>query len=389
MSPIRSLTAVAVAIALAAAVFDSATPVLARQQPSPNRPEARAPAYSYAREAALAAKFDLDNPDPAELRRTFDERRARVLAAIPEGALLVFSAEQPQPRRLEFQVPHSENHDFIYLTGIEGLDSLDSALLLLPTPEKNWVVLYTSAAPETIKSVTGIEEVRALSRLEEDLSAALTDYRDWRITQRRRYPLPGALAKAWGRKSKALYLNYPRFLRVGMQEPPRLELFSRLQRFSPELDVRDSADVIDPIRMLHDAYSLASIRRAVTDHRRGRRRRPARRESRCHRDAAHGGDGLRLPLPRGVSRIPHRRPEESSPEAGDRGSNSASFRKASSSSCHVRRPRRSKRPTWSTSTLAPLSTITRRTSSATRRWPRNSRRNSAGSTRSHSTSRRP
>jgi hypothetical protein len=48
-----------------------------------------------------------------------------------------------------------------------------------------------------------------------------------------------------------------------MQEPPRLELFSRLQRFSPELDVRDSADVIDPIRMLHDAYSLASIRRAV------------------------------------------------------------------------------------------------------------------------------
>jgi Xaa-Pro aminopeptidase len=263
MSPIRSLTAVAVAIALAAAVFASSTPVLARQQPSPNRPEARAPAYSYAREAALAAKFDLDNPDPAELRRTFDERRARVLAAIPEGALLVFSTEQPQPRRLEFQVPHSENHDFIYLTGIEGLDSLDSALLLLPTPEKNWVVLYTSASPDTIRSVTGIEEVRPLARLEEDLSTALTDYRDWRITQRRRYPLPGALAKAWGRKSKALYLNYPRFLRLGMSEPPRLELFSRLQRFSPELDVRDSADVLDPIRMLHDAYSLASIRRAV------------------------------------------------------------------------------------------------------------------------------
>ena len=263
VSPIRGLIAGAVIIGLAAAVFDRATPVLARQQPSPNRPEARAPAYSYAREAALAAKFDLDNPDPGELRRTFDERRARVLAAIPEGALLVFSAEQAQPRRLEFQVPHSENHDFIYLTGIEGIDSLDSALLLLPTPEKNWVVLYTSASLETIKSLTGIEEVRPLARLEEDLSAALTDYRDWRITQRRRYPLPGALAKAWGRKSKALYLNYPRFLRLGMPEPPRLEFFGRLQRFSPELDLRDSADVLDPVRTLHDAYSLASIRRAV------------------------------------------------------------------------------------------------------------------------------
>ena len=48
-----------------------------------------------------------------------------------------------------------------------------------------------------------------------------------------------------------------------MPEPPRLEFFSRLQRFSPELDLRDSADVLDPVRMLHDAYSLASIRRAV------------------------------------------------------------------------------------------------------------------------------
>ena len=36
-----------------------------------------------------------------------------------------------------------------------------------------------------------------------------------------------------------------------------------MQRFSPELDLRDSADVLDPVRMLHDGYSLASIRRAV------------------------------------------------------------------------------------------------------------------------------
>jgi hypothetical protein len=81
-SSIRGLTAVAVTIGLTAAVLDSSTPVLARQQSSNNRPEARAFAYSYAREAALAAKFEMDNPDPGELRRTFDERRARVLAAI-------------------------------------------------------------------------------------------------------------------------------------------------------------------------------------------------------------------------------------------------------------------------------------------------------------------
>src|SRR5262245_15557141 len=159
VSPIRGLTAMAVGIALTMGLFDGSAQMMARQQPTAGPPATKAPAYSYEREAALAAKFDLDNPDPGELRRTFDERRARVLAAITEGAMLVFSAEQAQPRRLEFQVPHSENHDFIYLTGIEGLDSLDSALLLLPTPEKNWVVLYTSVAADTIKTLTGIEEV--------------------------------------------------------------------------------------------------------------------------------------------------------------------------------------------------------------------------------------
>lgn len=219
--------------------------------------------YDYGREAARAARLDLDNLDPGEVREIFARRRQRVLSAIPEGAMLVYSTEAPQPRRLEFQVPHSENHDFIYLTGLEGLDSLDSALLLLPTPEKSWQVLYTSGDPEVISAATGIEDVRPFPRLEEELSAALTDYRDMRITQIRRWPLSAALAKAWGDDHKVLYLNYPRFLRLGMPEPPRLEIFDKIQRFSPEVVVRDSADILDRVRMLHDAYSLACLRRAV------------------------------------------------------------------------------------------------------------------------------
>jgi Xaa-Pro aminopeptidase len=105
--------------------------------------------------------------------------------------------------------------------------------------------------------------VRPFAKLEEDLSVALTDYRDWRITEIRRWELPAALSKAWGRNKKPLYVNYPRFLRIGMPEPPRLAFFDRLKRFSAELDLRDSADIMDPIRMLHDAYDLACIRRAV------------------------------------------------------------------------------------------------------------------------------
>ncbi len=225
---------------------------------------ASAALYDYTTEAAKSKRIDLDNLDPAEMRETFAQRRRRVLAAIPAGAaMLVYSTEAPQPRRLEFQVPHSENHDFIYMTGLEGLDSLDSALLLLPTPEKGWVVLYTSGDVEMIRAVTGIEEVRPLARLEEELSAAMTDFRDMRITQIRRWPLSAALAKAWGEDNKVLYLNYPRFLRLGMPEPPRLEVFAKIERFSPEMELRDSAGILDRVRMLHDAYSLACLRRAV------------------------------------------------------------------------------------------------------------------------------
>jgi Xaa-Pro aminopeptidase len=220
--------------------------------------------YDFTSENAKSKTLDLDNLDPETLREIFAQRRQRVLTAIPDGAaMLVYATEAPQPRRLEFQVAHSENHDFIFLTGLEGFDSLDSAILLLPTPEKDWVVLYTAGEVEMIRTVTGIEDVRPIARLEEELSAAMTDFRDMRITQIRRWPLSAALAKAWGEDDKALYLNYPRFLRLGMPEPPRLEIFDKIGRFSPEMDLRDAAGILDRVRMLHDAFSLASLRRAV------------------------------------------------------------------------------------------------------------------------------
>ncbi len=225
--------------------------------------------YDYEAQAKLAETIDLDDLEPELLRRTFAERRQRVLQSIPDGAMLIFSVERAQPRRLEFQVPHSENHDFIYLTGVEGLDSLDSALLLLPTEDGNRVVLYTSSDPERIRRMTGIEDVEPFTKLEEHLSVALTDFRDWRITQIRRNPLAAELSKEWGRDNKVLYLNYPRFLRLGMPEPPRLATFEKLKRFSPELVIRDSADILDDVRQLHDAYSLACLRRAVAITREG------------------------------------------------------------------------------------------------------------------------
>lgn len=225
--------------------------------------------YDFSTEDALSRQIDLDAPDPDRIREALRKRRQRVMQAMPGGAMLVFSVEWVQPRRLEFQVQHSDNHDFIYLTGLDGLQSVESALLLLPgrdvsgTP-RDWEVLYTSQPDlEQIRRITGIDDVRAFHELEEDLSVAMTDYRDWRITQIRRWPLPAALSREWGDNHKVLYLNYPRFFRLGMPEPERLAVFDRFRRFSPDMELRDAADVLDRVRMLQDGLALASLRRAV------------------------------------------------------------------------------------------------------------------------------
>jgi Xaa-Pro aminopeptidase len=229
--------------------------------------------YDYSTEAALADKLEVDNPDPDVLRAVFAKRRQRVMQAMPAGAMLVFSVERAQERRLEFQVPHSDNHDFIYLTGLDGIESLDSALLLLPAapdakgrldePVHSWVVLYTSGDADTMSRRTGIADVRPFAVLENDLSVAMTDFRDWRITQVRRWPLAAALSRAWADTDKVLYLNYPRFFRLGMPQPSRLDTFERIKRYSPEMRVRDSADILDRVRVLQDSWSLANLRRAV------------------------------------------------------------------------------------------------------------------------------
>jgi hypothetical protein len=92
-------------------------PLMAQAQVDPNPPP-RPFSYDFPTENELSARIDPDDPDPGLLREIFGRRRARVMEAMPGGAMLVFSVEWVQPRRLEFQVPDSDNHDFIYLTGV-------------------------------------------------------------------------------------------------------------------------------------------------------------------------------------------------------------------------------------------------------------------------------
>ena len=45
--------------------------------------------YDYGEEARIASTIDVDNPDPDQLREIFAKRRARVLEAMPAGAMIL------------------------------------------------------------------------------------------------------------------------------------------------------------------------------------------------------------------------------------------------------------------------------------------------------------
>ena len=63
--------------------------------------------YDFAAEDALSRQIDFSRPDPAQLNGIFAKRRSRVLRAIPEGAMLIYSVEWTQPSKVLRQTRHS------------------------------------------------------------------------------------------------------------------------------------------------------------------------------------------------------------------------------------------------------------------------------------------
>lgn len=214
---------------------------------------------------ALAALASLSSQSAPTLRDAAAARRARVLKNIPDGLMIVQSADRSQPNLYEFMVPDTEAHDFIYLTGLERVQEPGSVLVLNPRGETYREVLYTSDEVEQVKKQTGIEHVFPYSKFLVDLSSALTDYRNLRITELRFKPIASDFSRGLGLegKSKVIYLNYPRFTNLNEPANPRFALAQRLRDASPEIDLRDGSEVLDYERMIHDAYGITQLRRAI------------------------------------------------------------------------------------------------------------------------------
>lgn len=191
------------------------------------------------------------------------ERRRVLLQRLGEGVAIIQSADRSQPNLYEFMVPETENHDFTYYTGLPRSQPPGSVLVLNPRGETYREILYTSDDVATVKELTGMTHVFPYARFLEDLSSALTDYRNLRITQLRFKPVASDISRGLGDSHKVVWFNYPRFTNLNEPANPRLALITRLREASPEIEVRDAGDVIDRQRMIHDAFSLAAIRRAV------------------------------------------------------------------------------------------------------------------------------
>jgi Xaa-Pro aminopeptidase len=211
----------------------------------------------------VAAGVVLNAQAAVTIREAAAERRATLARTLTEGIAIVQSADRSQPNLYEYFPATTENHDFEYLTGLDRSRPPGSVLIINPRGETYKEILYTSEDVETVKKATGMPHVFAYEAFLEHLSSAITDFRNLRITQLRFKPVASDISRGWGAGRKVVYFNYPRFTNLNEPSNPRIAFLTRLQEASPEVELRDSADLLDPMRMIQDTYSLAQLRRAI------------------------------------------------------------------------------------------------------------------------------
>ncbi|NNK63743.1 MAG: hypothetical protein HKO98_11125, partial [Gemmatimonadetes bacterium] len=190
-------------------------------------------------------------------------RRAELMQRMEGGLAVITSADRSQPNRYEFYVDDTENHDFVFLTGIYDADPPGSVLVLNPGGEQYREILYTDLDPDEARRLSGIGHVLPRDRFIEHLSSAISDYRNLRITQLRFKAEASDMARGWGDDDKILYVNYPRFTNLNEPATPRLAWVERMRQATAEIDVRDAGDLLDPMRMILDDFAMKNLRRAI------------------------------------------------------------------------------------------------------------------------------
>jgi Xaa-Pro aminopeptidase len=193
---------------------------------------------------------------------TYRARRDRLAHLAKEGIVIVQTAPHLQAGLTEGFIDDSDNHDFLYLTGIE---SSSATVLLMPQSTEMPEVLFVPADQvERVRTQTGVKAVLPQESLETVLSEALTDYSLKRMTERRHKPVSTEMARVLSlRERKVFFFNYPRYVNVSGDPPARVRLASRVQLYSPEVELRNATPFLTSLRERHDKAELALITRVV------------------------------------------------------------------------------------------------------------------------------
>lgn len=189
-------------------------------------------------------------------------RRQKLAKMVDGGIIIIQSSERNQNNLYEFFVANSDNHDFIYFTGLE---TPNSTLILCPGSEEYPETLYIDGDLEKIRDRTGIVHVFPVKNLYPDLSNAYSDFSQLRFTQRRFKALPSEISRILYNNSgkKIVYFNFPRFVNLDEPSLKRLEFIHSFEYFSPKYEIRDASDLIDRLRMYKDAYEIKLLRKAT------------------------------------------------------------------------------------------------------------------------------
>lgn len=190
-------------------------------------------------------------------------RRAAFMSRMDGGLAVITSADRSQPNLYEGFTADTENKDFVFLTGIYEDQPPGHVLVLNPGGSQFREVLYTDMNVDEARRLSGIEHVLPRERFLEQLSSALTDFRNLRITQLRFKEVASDFARGWGNDNKRMYVNYPRFTNLSEPATPRLDFITRLRESTSEIEFRDAGDLLDPLRMIIDEFGMQNLRRAI------------------------------------------------------------------------------------------------------------------------------
>lgn len=192
----------------------------------------------------------------------YRQRRDRVATAAKEGIVVIQSVAQNQPGLTEYLIDDSDNHDFLFLTGV---DAPNSTLLLLPQSTVYPEILFVPADEiEAARARSGVKTVLPADRLQPMLGDALTDFSIKRYTERLRKPVSTEMARVLSlTPTKPFSFNYPRYVNLLAEPPARVQLAARLKAYSPDVELRDASPILDAIRIRHDSADLAEIAEVV------------------------------------------------------------------------------------------------------------------------------